>query len=115
MVSHYDITFAGPLPGLGAVVAQVSLNTGLNLCYDPVKGTLWSDELAVEVCLYRGETDYTAEPAVSLTIFDVFNYKVQYLLCSTLFVLTSLGGQAEDYVVLPPWAGLEWPLAKLLL
>ena len=108
MVCHIKTRFAGPLPSVGAVVAQVSLNTGLRLAYERM--SIESDDLGVGIGLYElDEEDRT----YCITVFDLDNYKINYLIDATLFALTDLGGKHDEK--LPVWAGQPWELARLLL
>ena len=108
MVLHLAIYFSKTIPDIGPVIQQVSFNTGLNLVYDQHRLSLVSEELGVSIGLYEGEPK-----EYCVTIFDVHNFKIMYLVDATIYALVELGGSYDGE--LPKWAGLDWELAKLLM
>ena len=110
MVCHILTRFVGPLPSVSTVVARVSLNTGLHLRYDDDRWELQSDHFNAWIGLYELDP---ADRTYCITVFDLDNYKITYLIDATLFALTDLGGQHDEK--LPAWAGQPWELARLLM
>lgn len=50
--------------------------------------------------------------ALIITVFDIHNFKIMYLVDATLYAMKQLGGSYDGE--LPKWAALKWELAKLL-
>jgi hypothetical protein len=108
MVFHTEISFPEKLPSIGAVVAQLSLNTGLNIAYYKNRQCLISETLDAFIDFYQGELN-----EYCIHIFDVEDIKLIYLVNATVHALLQLGGQSE--FELSKLAGLDWKLAKLVM
>lgn len=108
MVSHDFIDFSDDKPSIEQIIHQLSINTGLEIFYDYEKTDLWSRQLDRSIGLYDGDNNN-----YFITVFDIDDLKIKYLVDSTIWVLVQLGGEYDAQ--LPKWAGLKWELAKFMI
>jgi hypothetical protein len=99
---HLHVPFAGKLPPIPLIVAQLNLLAQEAVYYEEARWQLSCPVMPAEFGLYPGQENQY--------ILTSFAGKPTYLVDATLVVLTALGGSYSTS--LPEWAKQPWQVAK---